>query len=252
MLKDIPMENDQVVALRLDVAMRTDRGRVRQNNQDAIAGDPRTGLMLLASGMAVDLLMNQLVATRPPDAEPLERETLLNTLQDANHAIFDLAQNVPEYHGMGTTLVLALVQGQELLYAHVGDSRLYRLHQGHLEQLTQDHTLLQELLQLGEFASMEEALEAGVPKNILSRAFGVEAEVLVDQGEIGLSAGDILLLCSDGLTNMLADGEISVILQAEEGDLMARVDRLIEQANERGGEDNISVILVKVLCEDER
>jgi len=252
-----------VGALKFDVAMRTDRGVVREANQDAVAGEPEAGLVVLAdgmgganagevaSGLAVDLLMKQLVAMRESTAQSVTRDELLEALHSVNSAIHDLAQQVPEYHGMGTTLVMGLLREDHLIYAHVGDSRLYRMHQGEFQALTCDHTLLQELVDLGEFSSLDEALDAGVPKNVLSRAFGVEKAVEADIAELALSAGDLLLLCSDGLTNMLADNEIAGILHAKDMDLMARVDALIAAACENGGADNISVILVRVINSDE-
>jgi len=248
-----------LTAVRLDVAMRSDRGVVRQNNEDAVGGDVAAGLLILADGMgganagevasslAVDLLVNQLLVGNETDPETLDRQLLLDAMQGVNDAILDLARQVPEYHGMGTTLVVGLFQPRHLIYAHVGDSRLYRLRQGRLDQLTVDHTLLQELVKLGEFVSTEEAMAAGVPQNVLSRAFGSESSVEIDVAEIDTQPEDLYLFCSDGLTGMLPDAEIAAILQGPEGDLMARVDSLVECACERGGVDNVSVILARVI-----
>lgn len=248
--------------LKLDVAMRTDRGVVRQSNEDAVGGDPAAGLVVLAdgmgganagevaSGLAVDLLMNQLVVVRNPLEEPLTRVDLLEALNGVNSAILDLARQVPEYEGMGTTLVLGVFHEEKLTFAHVGDSRLYRLRQGVLEALTCDHSLIQELVGIGEFLSVEDAVAAGVPQNILSRAFGAEPEVEVDIADIEYTAGDLFLFCSDGLTNMLAEVEMEGILQPANIDLMAQVDELIESACANGGTDNISVILARVINSD--
>lgn len=248
--------------MKLDVAMRTDRGVVRENNEDAVGGDPTAGLVILADGMgganagevasnlAVDLLVNELVVARDPAAKGLQREDLLSAMNRVNHSILDLAQNVPEYHGMGTTLIMGLFSQDYLTYAHVGDSRLYRFRHGALEVLTQDHTLIQELVELGEFESVEEALFAGVTQNILSRAFGSESEVEVDIADIAYSAGDLFLFCSDGLTNMLSEEEIKHILEPDNINLMAQVDALIEKACANGGADNISVILARVINSD--
>jgi protein phosphatase len=253
----------RLTAVKLDVAMRSDRGVVRQNNEDAIGGDSAAGLLILADGMgganagevasslAVDLLVNQLLVGPDTDSQALDRRQLLHALQGVNQAIFELSRQVPEYQGMGTTLVVGLFQPPLLIYAHVGDSRLYRLRHGGFDRLTSDHTLLQELIKLGEFPSIEAALAAGVPQNVLSRAFGSEADVEIDIAETNALPGDLYLFCSDGLTNMITDDEIKAILETADGDLMVRVDSLIESACDRGGVDNVSVILASVLkCEE--
>ena len=242
--------------------MRTDRGAVRENNEDAVGGDLSTGLVILADGMgganagevasslAVDLLLNELVVTRDPAAKGLDRKDLLEAMDKVNRAILDLAQNVPEYHGMGTTLIMGLFQQDRLAYAHVGDSRLYRFKHRALEALTRDHTLIRELVELGEFESVDEAMLAGVSRNILSRAFGSEADVEVDIADIPIFAGDLFLFCSDGLTNMVSEEEMKNILEPENLSLMAQVDALIERACVNGGADNISVILARVSNSD--
>lgn len=248
-----------MTAVKLDVAMRTDRGVVRKNNEDAVGGDPTAGLVILADGMgganagevasslAVDLLVNQLAAMPDRVAEPVDRQQLLEALQGVNLAILDLARQVPEYHGMGTTLVVGLFQPERLIYAHVGDSRLYRFRQGALEVLTSDHTLIEELVRLGEFVSLEEALAAGVPQNILSRAFGSEPELEIEIAEVEYASDDLFLFCSDGLTNMLSVGEMQNILKSTDTNLMRQVDALIECACANGGTDNVSVILARVI-----
>ena len=247
-----------MTAVKLDVAMRSDRGVVRQNNEDAIGGDSKVGLLILADGMgganagevasnlAVDLLVNQLLVGPDLADRALDGLQLLQAIQDVNEAIVELAGQVPEYHGMGTTLVVGLLQPQSLIYAHVGDSRLYRLRQGILEQLTSDHTLLQELVKFGEFPSIEAAITAGVPQNVLSRAFGCDSEVEIDFAETDVLPGDLFLFCSDGLTNMVSDDEIRAILKTDTSDLMVQVDSLIESACDHGGVDNVSVILARI------
>ncbi|MEN8166822.1 MAG: protein phosphatase 2C domain-containing protein [Pseudomonadota bacterium] len=251
-----------MATLKLDVAMRTDRGVVRENNEDAVGVDASAGLMILSDGMGganageiassltVDLLLNQLVVSRSSDAKPLDWDDLLQALEGVNYAIFELAGNVPEYHGMGATLVLGLFQQDGLTYAHVGDSRLYRFRHGALEPLTRDHTLIEELIELGEFQSMEDAIAAGVSHNVLSRAFGAEPKVEVAVAETDLSAGDLFLFCSDGLTNMVSERELKDILQSEQFDLKRQVDALIERACANGGMDNIAVILARVINSD--
>mgnify|MGYP006228527633 CR=1 FL=1 len=124
--------------------------------------------------------------------------------------------------------------------------RLYRWREGLLSCLTSDHTLIQEMVDLGDFASLEEAQLAGVPPNVLTRAFGAEPEVLADLAVSEIAPGDLYLFCSDGLTAMLSDQEINGVLEQPADDLMGQVDELIELACERGGIDNISVILARV------
>ena len=247
-----------MAAVKLDVAMRTDRGVMRESNEDAVGGDLEAGLLILADGMgganagevasalAVDLLLNQL-AKREESTAVLQPEGLLDALQGVNIAILDLAQRVPEYQGMGTTLVVGLFQPGKLIYTHVGDSRLYRFRDGRLEAMTTDHTLIQELVRLKEFQSVQEAIAAGVPQNILSRAFGSGSEVEIDLVETVCGPDDLFLFCSDGLTNMLSDEEIEAVLKTVDDSLQTKVDGLIESACEHGGMDNVSVILARVI-----
>jgi len=245
--------------LTIETAMGTDRGVVREHNEDAVGGDPSKGLLILADGMgganagevaselAIDMLISQLVGESQKPTIPFGNEDLLTVLRSVNQAILEISQQVPEYRGMGTTLVVGLFRDRLLTYAHVGDSRLYRLRDRVLERLTTDHTLIQEIVNAGEFASLEEAVLAGVPQNVLTRAFGVEPEVAVDLAETDLQAGDLYLFCSDGLTGMVTDQAMQSILEDPNRDLMGMIDELIDQACSSGGLDNISVILVRVV-----
>ncbi|MCU7842862.1 MAG: protein phosphatase 2C domain-containing protein [Candidatus Thiodiazotropha sp. (ex Monitilora ramsayi)] len=239
--------------------MRTDKGVVREHNEDAIGGDPSEGLIILADGMgganagevasqlAVDLLVSQLIREEDTaDEKPLGGGDLLDAMHGVNQAIHELSWQSPEYQGMGTTVVVGLFQNDSLTYAHVGDSRLYRWRNGVLEQLTADHTLIQEMVNYGDFATLDEARLAGVPPNVLTRAFGAEPEVAADLAETDLRLGDLYLFCSDGLTCMLSDQQIQNILEKPNGDLMELNDELVEMANSMGGLDNISVILARV------
>lgn len=247
----------------LEFAMRTDRGMVRENNEDAVGGDLSAGLVVLADGMgganagevasqlAVEMLINELVVTRAPAARVPEREAIQAAMQRVNRALLDIAQNVPEYRGMGTTVTMGCFQRNRLTFAHIGDSRLYRLRNGVLERLTRDHTLIQELVELGEFESEDEALQAGGSQNILTRAFGSEADVLFDLEDAETRNGDLFLFCSDGLTNMLTDEAIREFLEQSDTSLMDLIDTLIERACLNGGADNISVILARVVDNDD-
>ena len=238
--------------------MRTDRGVVRENNEDAVGGDLTAGLLILADGMgganagevasnlATDLLVNELVVARSPDDGELNGDDVHEAMVRVNRAILELARSVPEYRGMGTTLTLGLFQNDQLLFAHVGDSRLYRYREGELDLLTRDHTLIWELVELGEFDSQEEAMLAGVSHNILSRAFGSDAEIQVDIDQSSLCAGDLFMFCSDGLTNMVSEEVIKGVLQLNGVELTSQVDMLIETACRNGGVDNVSVILARI------
>ncbi|MEJ2610117.1 MAG: Stp1/IreP family PP2C-type Ser/Thr phosphatase [Candidatus Thiodiazotropha sp.] len=245
----------------LEVAIRTDKGRVREQNEDAVGGDPEAGLIVLADGMgganagevaselAVELLTGQLVAGQQSGAD-IGQSEILEAMQLVNQAILDLSQQVASYQGMGTTLVMGLFKQQRVIYAHVGDSRLYRLRKGLFEQLTTDHSLIQEMVNQGDFGSIEEALMAGVPTNVLSRAFGSDAEVEVDLAESEVEPGDIYLFCSDGLTGMLMDEEMQSILENNKMDLPQQADELVDFACRMGGVDNISVILARAQAND--
>jgi PPM family protein phosphatase len=240
----------------IEVALRTDKGIVREQNEDAVGAEADTGLLILADGMgganagevasrlAVDLLLGYLLGNQTDNLESSE-SLIQESILTVNQAILDLAQQVPQYQGMGTTLVVGWFTQGVLRYAHVGDSRLYRLRGGVFEQLTKDHTLIQEMVNLGDFANIEEALMAGVPTNVLSRALGSEQEVEIDLAESDVEAGDIYLLCSDGLTGMLTDDEIQSVLENKSLDMNQQVDELVDFACRCGGIDNISVILAR-------
>ena len=248
----------------IDVVMRTDKGIVREQNEDAVGGDPSAGLLILADGMgganagevasqlAVDLLVKELVPEDEAVSEPPSGDALLDAMCNVNRVVSELSQQVPEYQGMGTTLVVGIFHGQSLIHAHVGDSRLYRYRDGSLELLTSDHTLIQEIVNMGDFATLEEASLAGVPPNVLTRAIGADPEVAVDLAECDVAEGDLYLFCSDGLTCMLSDQEIQAILERPCEDLMEPTDELIDLACERGGIDNISVILANVVNTNEK
>ncbi|MCG7981411.1 MAG: protein phosphatase 2C domain-containing protein [Candidatus Thiodiazotropha lotti] len=240
----------------IEVAMRTDKGMVREQNEDAIGGDPNLGVLILADGMgganagevaselAVDLLTSQLIEGRTRETMP-DGASMRVSIETVNQAILELAEQVPEYQGMGTTLVMGVFDQNSIRYAHVGDSRLYRLRQGRLEQLTIDHTLIQEMINLGDFANMEEAMMAGVPTNVLSRALGSQTEIVSDIAESEVEQGDLYLFCSDGLTGMVTDDEMQSILENKNLDLEQQVNELVDFACRCGGVDNISVIVVR-------
>lgn len=254
---------------KLEIVGFTDVGRKRSHNEDAIGSDTEFGLAVLADGMggyqageiassiAVDTILDE-VRTRLKEVSPGEvddetgysRETLLikAAIEKANQEIYHTAQNKPECHGMGTTVVAVGFYEDRLSVAHVGDSRLYRLREGQFEQVTSDHSLLQELVDKG-FYTPEEARKS-LNKNLVTRAMGIEQSVLPDFQEDFVKPGDVYLLCSDGLTDLVEDDEIAAILRDRIQDLAEAGRLLVRKANEYGGRDNISVILARSVKTD--
>lgn len=247
----------------LDIAGRSDPGRVRSHNEDFIGDNPEIGLVILADGMggykggeiasaiAVNTVVEDLQSVIPTlvpgenDEETgYSRESLAarQSIIKANEAIYKISQNQSQYQGMGTTVVLGIFYNNHITIAHVGDSRMYRYREDKLEQVTVDHTLLQELIDRG-FYSPEEARES-LNKNLVTRALGIEVSVAVDIHEDLVLPGDIYLLCSDGLNDMIDDEMIALTIENFKSNLERLADQLIMQANENGGKDNVSVILV--------
>lgn len=240
----------------------SDRGQLRENNEDAVLVDADTGLAVLAdgmggysagevaSGMAISLIGAEMArwAMRPDGGPaaggdavllPVAR-TVAQAVDNANLTIWSAAQVHAEYHQMGTTVVVAQFLPDCLVLAHVGDSRAYRLRDGEFRQLTRDHSLLQEQLDAGLISAEEAALSP--QRNLLTRALGVMATVEVEVHVHPVVPDDLFLLCSDGLTDMLADAELAELLAAP-GGLEQKATALVAAANARGGRDNISVIL---------
>lgn len=248
----------------LGFAHHTDPGMVRSNNEDAVFVNPGLGLAVLAdgmggqnagevaSGMATTLLgteLRQVFATRRPGdqvrGEPRAFGVLREKIAVANTSIFRAAEHQPQYAGMGTTLVVALFYDNRVAVAHVGDSRLYRLRAGAITQMTRDHSLLEMQLEAG-LITREEARHSK-QKNIVTRALGVESEVEPEIHEHAVQRGDVYILCSDGLHDMVSETEVAQIVQAPGGSLQSAAEQLVKTANDHGGRDNVSVILVKVL-----
>lgn len=247
----------------LEMVVRTDPGLVRSRNEDAVFADPALGVAILAdgmggynagevaSGMATARLaqdLAQIIASNASQAEcfrpSVVEQHLINEVGAANFAIFNASKSVPQYAGMGTTLVLAWFYDDRMSVAHVGDSRLYRLRGEVLEQLTRDHSLLQEQLDSG-MISAEEAREVAY-KNLVTRALGVDPAVAVEVRDFEVQTGDIVLLCSDGLNDMIEDEEMGLVLRTLGRNLPLAADHLIQLANDNGGRDNVSLVLVKV------
>jgi PPM family protein phosphatase len=247
----------------LEVVSRTDSGLVRNHNEDAVFADSALGLVILAdgmggynagevaSGMAVTLLATQLAAApgqaaHSPVAEGMAavHAKLAAQIAAANLAIFNAAQSQPQYAGMGTTLVMACFHDNQISVAHVGDSRLYRLRGEQFEAITRDHSFLQQQIDSGMITEAEARLSNN--RNLVTRALGVEKDVQPEINTHEVRPGDVYLLCSDGLNDMITDEEIGETLQMLGANLPLAATQLIEMANDNGGRDNVSVILVKV------
>ena len=243
----------------------TDTGQVREHNEDAIAINADAGLLVLADGMggynAGEVASGIAVKTvyeMVSDAVTREKRNDIETtsgfmrqsisLRDgvgrANKIIHQTAQSQPQCEGMGTTIVACLFHDNRLSIAHVGDSRLYRLRDGQFKQITLDHSLLQELVDRG-FYSPEEA-QRSTNRNYVTRALGVEASVDVEIQETSVEAGDIYMLCSDGLPDMVEDDDIHLTISTFSANLDVAAKQLVALANEHGGRDNISVMIAKV------
>ena len=248
-----------------EIFAQTDQGLVRKNNEDAVAFDPSTGLCLLADGMggynagevassmAVAFLSQQLTAWLSQAGNRTSGRELRRTMQDcvnqANQSIFSAAGSNPGQAGMGTTLVAGVFVQARLVLGHIGDSRCYRLRGSGLEQITKDHSLLQEQVDAG-LMTAEQAL-VSPHRNLITRALGVEDSVLVEINEHRVEPGDLYLMCSDGVSDMMLDTVIEPILNAP-GTLQQKATALIRQANDSGGRDNITVLLVHAAQDESR
>jgi protein phosphatase len=243
-----------VTAGPVEMVSRTNTGLVREINEDSLAIFPEHGLALLADGMGghnagevasqltLETIAEQLLAQA---VSPAPGQQLVQAVEAANSMLLETVSRQPELEGMATTVVLARLSGDRLIHAHVGDSRLYLIRGSRIEQLTSDHSMVQEMIDQGVFASMEEALDAGVPPSVLTRGLGIEERVAVDVGEMAVDAGDVFLLCSDGLSGMVSDQDILTAMDSANGNLGQAADRLVELALENGGIDNISLILMR-------
>jgi protein phosphatase len=237
----------------------TDTGRARNNNEDSVAVDEASALLVLAdgmggynagevaSGMATAFIKTELgrwLSEASENATDTDvRRAMDICVDNANRAIFNAANSNPKYAGMGTTLVVGVFRESRLLMGHVGDSRAYRYRASRLTQITHDHSLLQEQIDSGLITPEQAAFSAN--KNLVTRAVGVEDTVLLETHLHDVLPGDTYLLCSDGLSDMLDDESIAQLLSGSES-LSETAGSLIEAANEAGGKDNISVVLARV------
>ncbi len=247
--------------IKVQIAGRTDTGLRRQLNEDHIGFDQELGIAVLADGMgghqsgeiashmAVESVLEhlqRLVNPETPGAITGSQllEHVSNTISYSNAQIFEAAEALEEHKGMGTTLVAAIVQEQQIYAGHVGDSRLYLYRNRVLKRITRDHSLVQDLIDRG-FYTEEEARQANVG-HIVTRALGTKEEVEVDTLQHDLEEDDVFLLCSDGLSDMVDDWKIQEVLKDSNGDLEQTAQTLVDTANRNGGKDNISVILMQI------
>lgn len=239
-------------------AAETDKGIVRELNEDSCAIIPVSAesscVFVIADGMgghncgelasrlAVEYIKDNLHIEACTDDSVIPRE-LENIVKKANAAVYEKSLESDEVSGMGTTLTMAVITGKKLTAAHVGDSRLYLVRAGSIKQLTEDHSYIGELVRQGTLT--KEEAEKHPRKNVITRAIGCTSEILVDIISYDIEDGDIFVLCTDGLTNMVSEQDILQIVGSSEPE--AACAKLIEAANRNGGEDNITVIVIK--CE---
>ena len=244
----------------IQLATRTHTGLVRSCNQDWLQVDADLGIAVLADGMgghragevasrvAVEAALDVLLPAQreaKADDDAASRRSVGQAAEVANTALLDMCGSHPELSGMGTTLVLALFRDGQIFYAHVGDSRLYRVRYGRMRRLTHDHSLIQRMIDDGMFINRAAAREAGIRDNVLTRSLGMQRQAEVDVGSAVLEVGDTYLICSDGLHGLVPDNVIARILRDPHGDLEQQVQGLVDAALAAGGNDNISIILAR-------
>lgn len=253
---------------KIEIVDMSDVGKRRPHNEDSTLCDLSLGLVILADGMggykagevasaiAVTTAHRQIVdGLTSIHRGEIDRNTGLtqeaavvkSAINFVNSEIYRTAQADPQCQGMGTTMVVVLFHNNIVTIGHVGDSRLYRIRQNKFSQVTKDHSLIQELIDRGLY-TREEAMK-NTPKNLVTRAIGIEPDVQIDVAEEPVYPGDIYMLCSDGLNDMVDDEEIHLTLSKYSANLAHGANELIRLANKNGGKDNISVVLIRVLAD---
>jgi len=254
---------------KLEIVNVSDVGRRRPHNEDSTLSDPELGLMLLADGMggykagevasaiavttayhAVrSALENPQGAFKSAGNNGLssQSELIKQAIIHSNSEIYNTAQRDSQCQGMGTTIVAVWFHDNTISIAHVGDSRAYRLRNNLFQQITRDHSLIQELIDRGMYTPEEAA--QNTPRNLVTRALGIDREVNVEIVEEAVLPGDIYLLCSDGLNDMVDDEEIHLTLSKYSANLVQAAEELVRLANSKGGKDNTSVILIRIQAE---
>ncbi len=250
----------------LEIVRLTDVGQRRDHNEDAVASDSEMGLVVLADGMGgykagevaseiavltiVAELKEAMQSLQPGEidaATGMQAESLIlkEAVAKANESIYNVSQTQPQCAGMGTTLVVGLFTNNKIIVGHIGDSRMYRLRGEELIQVTEDHSLLQEQIKSGLITPEQAKLSHN--KNLVTRALGIDPAVELEIHEYDTEVGDIYMLCSDGLSDLVEDEDIQLTLASLGSNLELAASQLIQMANDNGGKDNISVILARVL-----
>ena len=252
--------------MKVKFAVASDMGQVRQNNEDSFLADPVLGIFAVADGMgghasgevasrlAIESLQESIARARKEKESTLSADStailsspanlMVNGIRLANQRIYKTSQENKEYKGMGTTLVAVYFSVAPSIVAHVGDSRLYHLRGQAIRQITEDHSWVWEQYKQGLIA--KEAISTSPHKNIVTRALGIQPTVDVDVQELEVQQGDFLLLCSDGLSDLVRDEEMLGAVSRNSRDLEGHCNNLVRLANSRGGKDNITVLLIQI------
>lgn len=243
----------------------THPGKVRENNEDAVAFDEAHRIAVLADGMggynageiassmAITVIrteMTRWLEQAGPQASSMDiRHALQLCVENANTAILGASQSNPQYAGMGTTLVVGIFWHDRLILGHIGDSRCYRVRDGVLQQITRDHSWLQEQVDAGLITPQQAAVSPN--RNLVTRALGVETEVLLEINEFQVAGNDLFMMCSDGLTDMVPDDLLSHMMLST-APLAEKAAVLVDAANTSGGRDNISVLLTLAVAPEKK
>lgn len=229
------------------VGVITDTGRKRRRNEDAYVCEPP--LFAIADGMGgaqAGEVASRLAAAalKESGVETGGEQRIFDLIQEANRRVYARSSTDPNTSGMGTTITVALVENGNVAFGHVGDSRAYLIRDGRMEQVTEDHSLVNELMKSGKL-SPEEA-EAHPQRSVITRALGTDPDVDADTFTIEARVGDVFLLCSDGLTDMVGEREIQELVERNREDIDAALKSLVKAANRSGGEDNITVVAFEI------
>ncbi len=245
---------------KIEIAAITHTGKIRAHNEDWIYHHADLGLVIVADGMgghnagevasrmATEVIRSYLLPVQEAEKGDLLEANLQigQSVEQANKALVAASKFRSELKGMGTTIVAGMFCFGHFLYAHVGDSRIYQWRDKDFKQLTRDHSLIQELVDNGLFPTIEAAVKAGIGNNVLTRGLGLNQEMEVDVADIAVNEGDIYLLCSDGLTNMIDDDELAEFMtDADQNGLEETAQIMLNLALDRGAYDNVSFILAR-------
>jgi PPM family protein phosphatase len=225
----------------------TDPGRKRRRNEDAYVVEPP--LFAIADGMGgaqAGEVASRLAAAavRESGVDGGGEDRILDLMREANRRVYDRSSTDPRTSGMGTTMTVALVEDDRVAFGHVGDSRAYLIRGGEIEQLTEDHSLVNELLKSGKLSPAE--AETHPQRSVITRALGTDPDVDVDTFTIGVEKGDLFLLCSDGLTDMVSQSDILELVERNRDDIEGALKALVKAANRGGGEDNITIVAFEI------